>query len=259
MLVNQKGEFMLHEFNAYDSSRFNGLLAIEAADAKMRASNVLPFAVFKLGPLFARHNMCEFWGLSLLHKHWKLECDELPIQDVGTSRDRQEYITAPRTSFRKDFWPCVLAVGCQTGSTLIPLEFSSDPCAEEANSALRDCPDFSRDFCQTVLSNGLEQTFGLFVAKQKPRPGYELVEFNFEERVSVLRETLSAEARLHALIETSWLFLPDAAANACTTKCAKFCDATGGAHTGNSIHQVYHDPNGLDELIRKREKEKHKH
>jgi hypothetical protein len=250
---------MLQEFNAYDSSRFNSLLAIEAADTKMKANNMLPFALSKLGPVFARHNMCELWGLSLLHKHWDLECGELPIQDLGnlgTSWDRQEYITEPRTSFGKDVWPCVLAVDSQTGPALIPLEFSSDPCAEEATSALRDFPDFSLDFCQTVLSNGLEQTFGLFVAKQKPRPGYELVEFNFEERVSLLRETPSAEARLHALIETSWLFLPSAAANACTTKCAKFCDATGGSHTGNSIHQVYHDPQGLDELIRKREQEK---
>ena len=116
----------MQQVHVFDSARFNGLPEIEKADAEARKSNELTLALSSLGPLFVKHGVHESWGLSLLHKHWSVGPDELPIQEVTRAGSPMEFESRPRTAFAKSFAPSVLAVNGDQRN-LQPLSFRRMP------------------------------------------------------------------------------------------------------------------------------------
>jgi hypothetical protein len=50
------------ELGQYEQSSFNILPSIESASSDMRARDQLTLAFSSLGPIFAKHSMCESWG-----------------------------------------------------------------------------------------------------------------------------------------------------------------------------------------------------
>lgn len=226
----------------YDSSLFNSLPPIEAADNEMRTKNQLRIALSVFGPVFAKHKMCDSWGISLLHKHWAIEDGELPIQDSAETCVPREFITAPRgPSFPKQFSPAILRVDGRGKSSLSPLEFSTDQRACEAFHALTCNQAFVRDFRETALATGLGTTFGLIATKEVSSPELELVEFNQSARISVLKEVPSVETKDKTLIETCWRFRADAAGIDCEASCFARCTVSDdGSHSGD--HAPAHAP-----------------
>jgi hypothetical protein len=226
----------------YDSSMFNSLPPIEAADGEMRSKNRLRTALSVFGPVFAKHKMCDSWGISLLHRHWAIDEGELPIQDSAETSVRREFVTAPRrASFPKQFSPAILCVDGRGESSLSPLEFSTDQRVCEAFHALTFNQAFVRDFCETALATGLSTTFGLIATKEVSSPELELVEFNQSARISVLKEVPSVETKGKTLIQTCWRFKADAASMDCEASCFARCTVSDdGSHSGD--HAPAHAP-----------------
>src|SRR5690242_6457305 len=93
------GYEMIQGAISYDRSLFNGLLSVEAADAEMRTHDKLNTAFSVLAPVFQKYDMCEVWGLALLHKHWPLGEHELPITTLNRIEIPREYELRPRGYF----------------------------------------------------------------------------------------------------------------------------------------------------------------
>jgi hypothetical protein len=224
----------------FELACFNNLPSIETANEAIQIANKLELAVSVLGPIFLKHKMYNSWGISLLHKHFSLEKNEMAIQDVECTENRKSYITIPRTNlFEKQFYPAVFKI--KKNGKLLPLEFSTDTSALMANNDLKNNPNFVEDFYKTLVNNDLDNTFGLIYGKEF-NSAYELVEFNFEERISILNETLYDDAKEMKLIQTSWFFSPNLNNGKCKTKCMSSCSVSGENHS--SSHSTYHDPNG---------------
>ncbi len=228
---------MAQDASVYDRFKYNNLPSIEFADAAMREGDKLNLAFSAFRPIFLRHNMCDKWGISILHRHWRLEEDEIPIQEVIASDSPKEFETYPRTNTAAtDFWPSLLAVnedGCQSLQTL---EFSSDPFTKEAYRLLKDSEDFVQDFCVAAKAHNLSNTFGL-IATKSVTPGFGLVEFNFDDRSSVLKETASPELAGKRLFETSWRFAPEQTNASCEGSCFARCIANpDGSHPSDHPH-----------------------
>lgn len=229
----------------YDRSIFNDLPTIEAADEEMRSHERLSLALRVLAPVFLENDMCASWAISLLHKHWPLYEGELPILEEQKSTPPRELITMPRgAEFQRPFAPSVLAVVAGGEPFLRPLEYSAEAHVAEAFERLRNTPQFVRQVGTVILSHHLEQTFGLTAARHCSQSDLELIEFNYEGRVSIVKETASAETATMKIIQTSWRFVPTEKGMACVTKCLSGCNVSGGTHTGPYHSPPYHDPNG---------------
>lgn len=229
---------MAQAFQDYDRSFYNALPGIEQIDSTVRTSGQLQKALSVAGPLFARYGLCDTWGISLLHSHWYVEADQLPIQRVQDGPSGAEFITRPRlVPVGEPVWPSLLAV---VGSGLQPLEFSTDDHVRSANAALASRPQFVTDFSSLVVHEGLCDAFGLIVVRQPADPAYEFVEFN-RDGSSILRPMLSAQVSRTNLIETSWRFRPDILSASCESSCFATCTKTDGGHTKNP-HRKAHKP-----------------
>jgi len=229
------------QMQQFDRSRFNSLPEIERADAEARESNELSAALHSLGPIFVKHGVHESWGLSLLHKHWDVGVDELPIQDVTKSETPMEFESKSRaSSFGKPFFPSVLAIKIQQ-EKLEPLEFSADPSVSEANNVLASASAFLEEVASTATENNLEGRFGL-IALRDAASGYDLVEFNFVEPLSLVRETKPEEILGQRVIETSWRFAPDAVGGTCTRSCFSRCTTPSGGGGHRHDHTPAHRP-----------------
>src|SRR5437016_6234776 len=198
------------QLEQYELSIFNSLPPIELADADMRNRKRLELAFARLGPVFAEHGMCDSWGIGLLHKHWHLEDGEVPIQHVEDHGDHREFTTLPRAgSFLKPVFASVLAVKDLLNPVLQALEFTTDLAVQRANLLLAQNPQFAHDFCRSIFANGLEDTFGLVAIRTATSPDLQLVEFNYEGRISVVRETIASAIEGRKLIQTSWRLAVD--------------------------------------------------
>lgn len=227
---------MLQQSASYARSRFNGLPSIEEADAEMRAHNRLGVALSVLEPIFRRHEMCETWGISLLHNHWSVEDGELPITDLSKMDTPKEYELRPRAAFPKTFHPSILAVKEGVDSLLEPLEFIADEGARHAVEQLNSKPEFVREFCEALTTHDLTSTFGLGVPRSVADI-FELVEFTYEGRSSVSKEMTSAEVSGMKVIQTGWMFI-----DAKTAKCEKSCFAKCNVPGHTPSHSPAHKP-----------------
>jgi hypothetical protein len=224
----------------FDATRFNALPDIEVASADMKAKGKLSLAFSALAPIFARHNMCDSWGISLLHNHWQVEDGELPIQDAIRTDSPLEYETTPRQApFTKKYWPSILAARDSHDAGLDAVEFSTQPDVETANCLLVRNSQFVSEVCSALRENNLADTFGLIVPKEVSSADLEFVEFN-EDKVSLLKETVSATNDPQNLIETSWRIVPTEVAGKCEKSCFSKCVVSGGKHSHS--HPKVHKP-----------------
>jgi hypothetical protein len=233
---------MWSDASHYNSPLFNSLPPIETADKEMRAKNRLNKALSVFGPVFAKHKMSGSWGISLLHRHWRIGNDELPIQDSPKIPGPREFITSPRhPNFPKSFSPAILAVEGKEGPSLTPLEFSTDKRAHAAVQVLARNQEFVQEFCDAARENDLATTFGLIALKDVSSPELELVEFTHTERVSILREVPSTETDGKTFIQTCWRFKADANGIDCEASCFARCTVSDdGGHSGD--HAPAHAP-----------------
>lgn len=188
--------------------------------------------------------MCAHWGISLLHKHWLLRDQEIPVQYIRGVKPTRELVTIPKSDVPDNYlWPRILAARSDLLPPLEPIEFTTDKSAAIPCGLLESSQGFTREFAATVTRNGLVTTFGLCLRQEPADAEMEWIEFNYSGRVSVLKETISAETDRKSLIETSWYFVPDVLGATCKSKCLSGC-TVGGSGGHSHSHSDYHDPNG---------------
>ena len=225
---------------SYDRHRFNGLPEIEAADSFVRSSGSRARVLRRLSPIFFKHQVCDWFGLCLLHKHWQLEDDELPLQEITATNSRLTLTTTPQHRHSAaPVWPSVFQVSGACG--LQALEFSTDHRVGVANSILEERPAFGLDFCEAIAEEAVADCFGLCVIRPQTKAGLQFVEFNYAERVSITREITSLELGNKIPIQTQWRFHADAMANSCEASCFSQCIVSGdGSH--RHAHPKAHKP-----------------
>jgi hypothetical protein len=228
----------------YDASRFNDLPSIERAHSEMERGGTLGVALSLLGPIFAKHDMCDLLGMVLLHRHYSVDDGERPIQDERITHGGREFVTRPRRTFAKRSWPSVFAFSDGMSGSVCSLEFASASFAREADSALRRNGTFLRDTHDALASAGLTSMFGLIALPDTAAPDWEWIELNYEVRVSVLTEAPRGQHDPTRLLQTSWRFLEDPRSAACKSKCFSSCSVAGAGSGHTHDHKPYHDPAG---------------
>jgi hypothetical protein len=225
------------EAMSYDRLQFNALPAVDVADENVRANDKLNVALAVLGPIFVQHGFCDAWGISLLHKHWLLEEGESPVQEIVCKDEETVFITRPRASdFAGRFLPSIMKVS--SDMRLRVVELSNDPNVRMAHDLLRAAPQFVTAFCRAVVANHLADTFGL-IANKATMEGRGLIEFNYTDRMSVLRPSLPADDPGRPFIQTSWRFAKDASGIDCHFNCTARCDREESGHSrGHDEHHT---------------------
>jgi hypothetical protein len=227
----------MSQLASFDRSLYNSLPGVEEVDRLVRSSGKLEMALATLGSLFVRHNMCDKWGLSILHSHWFVDAGQTPLQEALAGPEGKEFVTMPRVGpFSQPVWPSLFAVA---SGMLQPMEFSTDKVAQEANAALSES-SFLYEFAATLTSLDLATTFGLILVREPEDATREFVEFN-RDGSSVLRPVLSTEVDRDSLVQTSWRFAPDAVGASCQASCFQTCTVSDSGHIKNP-HQKLHRP-----------------
>ena len=235
---------MRQEAYPFDPIAFNKLPAVMLADAGARRDGMLERALRSFAPLFAHYEVCQHWGVGLLHRHWPISTDEVPIQTVKNKKGREFVMTPRHTPFKRAYWPSVWAVGlAEGGPRIVPTEFSTDPDVALANQLLTRRSDFVNHFCRTCINEGLAQSFGLVAVRKLTSDESSWVEHTYEDRKSVVTEMNNQDIETQKMIQTTWFFESDSKTS-CSTKCAAFCDVTDSGHT--PFHQTYHNPGSGD-------------
>jgi|GEM_PF-4832191 len=221
----------------YSSVRFNGLLDVEEAENRLERTGHLDDMLSEVGPLFAKHGTWRDWGICLLHKHWSIENDEVPVQRDLEVGGLKHYVLEPR-KVREQIRakPSILAVAQDDSGGFEPLEFSKSSHTLETNESLERQKSFLDELHRVMVANGLEEIFGLISTIEDAKAGYKFVEMTEPGRVSVLRETPVDEVRSVRLIETSWRFVPTEV----SLTCQKNCMATCGINTDGSHYNAGH-------------------
>jgi hypothetical protein len=228
---------MLRAIESHDIAWFNGLPTIEDADTKRKSNNKLQTALAVLGPVFIHHGICDHWGICLLHKHWPLYEGEIPVHVKTQCATGSEWICKPRSQLSyKTSRPSVLCIRSGSDRWLEALEFSTDASVHSAYKILMDRPDFQNEFCAAMREHSLDDTFGLIAVREATGPSRRLVEFNYESRISVVRDSAGVDFNPENLIQTCWRFRLDANAGDCIANCFTDCNASGdGSHSKSHV------------------------
>jgi hypothetical protein len=193
----------------YNSSEhFNALPSIENANRTLEAGNLLKEVEKILSPIFLEEGMLEYWGIGLLHKHWRLYENEICLQQVFDTPDGNEYITLPKHNYGGACWPSIIKLDIQSGEPVSTwLEFSTDTVVCDAFKKLDINPRFVGRVASALVDQNLNSTFGLSAIRKPSSPQRELVEYNYRERISILRESSTGRFDDKS-IQTSWSFSP---------------------------------------------------
>ena len=229
--------YMLSAMESHDFAWFNRLPTIEDADLKRKASNKLQTALAVLAPIFINQGISDHWGICLLHRHWPLHEGEIPVHVKTQCATGSEWICEPRSKLLyKTSCPSVLRIASGSDRQLEPLEFSTDPAVCSAYGILMDRPQFQNQFCAAMREHSLDDTFGLIAIREATGPDRRLVEFNYEGRISVVRDTAVADFSPDNLIQTCWRFSFDTNAGSCIANCFTDCTVHGdGSHSKDHV------------------------
>ena len=222
------------------ASRFNLLPSIESAHLRLKSGDTFQTAISALAPIFVKNGVHDHWGICLLHKHWSLCAGEVPVHVRARTSTGVEWICEPRKrTFNKTSWPSVLSAAMRPYESLKPLEFSTDSSVRSENRVLGGRPEFQSQFCAAMRAHGLAKTFGLVAVREPTEHGRRLVEFNYEGRVSMVRETAAADFDAGSLIQTCWRFNPVATTRDCIVSCFTDCQDLGAGHKTYHVHNHY--------------------
>ena len=224
---------------------YNRLPVVEDADKYVNRNDLVSVMTMKVGNIFLRHEIEEYWGIGLLHHHWPIYSGEKPAEDMVNGSDGLEYITKPQENSRAGYVPSLLAANnlAVDGRLFSSLEFSSDQVAGEAFRILVNKTEFLADLYAALVGSGLQNYFGLSSLKAAPSSNLTFMEYTQEDRASVLRLVSQEKLLGTNFIQTGWSFSKEKTADNCKRSCAKLCNVpAGGGHY--SSHTALHNPNG---------------
>lgn len=234
---------MIGDLSSYNRFLFNWLPSIQAADAALHQHRYLDVAFAELGPIFAKYDICDTWGICLLHNHWVLKDNEFPVQHISLRGQTQEFITIPRSDLVSgSFWPSVISVSRMDTLIFHPLEYSTDQYVCAANSILAKRPSFLKEFGSRLVSTELANIFGLVALRNTTDSALELLEFNFIERISIVREVNMQDHVGENTIQTAWKFHSDSASLGCEASCFQRCSDPGDGTHRDDGHAKAHGP-----------------
>ncbi|MGV3598042.1 MAG: hypothetical protein ACO1PI_09245 [Bacteroidota bacterium] len=198
---------MMKKTTTYTVDAFNELLEIQKATEIVQSGGLLKENLGKIGEMFIKYGVEKYWGLALLHRHFFVGKDEFPMTKVLELENNIEYKSEPQNfNFHENYWPSIFSFNCGQEFIMQPLEFSTDSLAKECNELLDKKVDFLLDFKNFLLTESLENIFGIICVKRAIADDTRFVEHNFDDRVSLLKITKVDEINKLNLGETSWYF-----------------------------------------------------
>jgi hypothetical protein len=220
----------------YNSAHFNALLDIDESDLRMREAGALDEVLSLAGPLFLKHDAWKHWGICLLHKHWELEEDEIPVQMEEQATHLRKYVLQPRRGSDTTFATPSILCAAEDNDRFDVLEYSTTKRAAKSNEIVSQKREFLEELYTLLTRTGLGRTFGVISTIEDARAGHKFVELTQEGRISLLSEMPIAEIDTARLIETSWRFLPTDANTACTRTCMATCGRNADGSHYNAGH-----------------------
>jgi hypothetical protein len=199
---------------------YNAMLTVEEATDKLSEA-LLAVAKREMRALFLRHGVIGICGMNLLHRHWSVGSDEIPLQTRCQQADKPALITAPALQPRPDAIAASWFVSPEEGH-LLPFEFSTDRLVVESSARLQAAPDFFADAAATLAAHGLDKLFGICIAMREALSADDAadwVEQTMAERSSVVTAEAPGRFPPQNLIQTVWVFSPEADDSACHTAC----------------------------------------
>ena len=220
----------------YNSDNFNQLPEVEEAIDFVRSGDLLNKNLNEIGEVFIKHGVEKKWGLALLHKHFLMGKDEIPLMKILETDDSIEYRTAPQQmDAAADYWPSIFSFNCSPEFLMQPIEFTTDILARESNELLNSKSDFLSELKELLVKNGLQHVFGIICAKRGLQEDSRFVENNFTNRVSLLKIIKRTEITEMNLGETSWYFNSNTAPMVCTV-----CPMDPQTYTHQGPRNIYH-------------------
>jgi hypothetical protein len=184
--------------------RYNNLPFVGAADEYVENGGLAEKMALRVREIFLRHELADYWGISLLHRHWPIESDEVPAEDAIFDKGLPAYVMRPALRNSGDIYvPCLISIEDASFETL---EFSSRPDALNAFHQLQQRDVFLQELREALLPDGLNQVFGLGSVRQVSDERNRLVEFSYGDRAPVMRETPFSQIADSDLIQTFWTF-----------------------------------------------------
>lgn len=199
---------------------YNTLPGVEDSYDELTKSG---FGIETLGEIFIKHNVHRVLGISLLHKHYDIYEEEVPVQ--------KGLITSPERTLKGRYYPNTVAI---VNGKLLGIEFS-----EEGPSY--DIPvDFASDLERALIQYGLIHVLGIAVRHGKAEYFLE----HTEGRNNILEKISKEDAnRVGNNIPTNWFFdhrPTDACVSGITctipTTCTVICKSTANRVHKSSEH-----------------------
>jgi hypothetical protein len=220
----------------FDVDVFNSLGTVEDADREIRQDDRLQAYLHAASELFLAHNMQSRFGVSLLHKHDDCAEGEHMIEFEENFAGETSLVSRPITQTPSQAGAAPV-VWMLRGSTLFPLEYSTDQFVSEIYAAGSISDKFLGGFAALAESSLIAKCFGLAIARRKfnerAKPGEGAIEFTgLGGRCNVVRLRPRAEYENRA-IQTVWTFGDDENDKGCDRSC--FIDGSGN-------HVPHHKP-----------------
>lgn len=221
------------------ASEYNELPDVLAADAALRPLEAELDELIRSGWQACQATPFEDGSLGgfLLHKHWELDDGYSVVERCGLDPSgRPALITSPRPSDDLGATaPSRFKVDPER-TTLVPLEFSSDPLVVETWRCLKAQPDVLDRLCEIISASGLADKVGLgILTRRVPIDDDEvLVEENYGGESLLSARALSAEQE-ESVIQTGWAFAASDPPNGGGGKCSPY-----GMQSGDQPRKKYH-------------------
>jgi hypothetical protein len=193
------------------ASFYNDLPEVEIADAAIKSKRKVEIAHEVLVPIFWRHGVLGFCGINLLHKHWTVNDGEIPEQSRKKHNSDYHLITTPvsKSTSSAQPWSWALRV-VRDNAHFVPFEFSVDEETKRYSTLLSGKPEFFAEVGSVLLNHELHTHFGICIAVREPlsnNPLARAVEVSSpNERISIIRPTVSQLTESESYIGTSWTF-----------------------------------------------------
>jgi len=219
------------------SNTYNDLPDVDAVAHLIQEQRLHEKLSALVGPVFRAHRFEHEWGMSLVHRHWRIKPGEIPAERRAGPGNK-EYHTTPETLGPSGFTPTVLVSnnGCWQA-----LEFSAEvePRASYAN--LEGSPKFLAAVAEILENSGLAAAFALRSMTRDPSPGHVFVEFTDTSRRSIVKEVSEISADKMNILETTWSFAAEGTTSFCVRRCRTGPWITTGAAEVSSHRKVHVD------------------
>lgn len=193
----------------FDPRLYNAMPDVQNADADIRRSGALERALAVMAPIFEAHDVTDFCGINLLHKHWMVDAVEIPLQIRRPHADAFELVTSPRRMRNRAATPSSWALRVEgAASRFVPFEFSTDAEVQRCAGLLEPKRAFFAAVGEALITHRLFACFGISIMPRVPlsdNPQARMVEMSSaSSRASLVRPVEIEDTS--ALIQTGWMF-----------------------------------------------------